>query len=440
MKRESRSSSIKKHIGLGAIFRVGGIILNLAVISVTYKLLQGEKFGIWVTLLTIINWLSFFDMGLGNGLRNKVTEELSKNNIKKAKEYISTTYIVMGIVALFISGIYLFISRYVSWDRVFNTNLIGRSEMYILMGIIVVGALINFATSLSIQLFYSIQRASMGSLGNFISQGITLVMLYSFYILGAINLQGVALINMGAIIFTNLILNYIFFRKHQELKPTFKDFKGEDIVDLVSLGGKFFIIQLSSVVILTTDNMIITRLLGPEYVTNYNIVSKLFSLIIIGHSIVLAPMWSAYTAAYIRTDKEWLKKSNKMMYLFMILILIGVALLIYIYPFIIKLWIGRGLDINNNLVILFGVYTVIYTWSNLHMHLLNGLGRVDIQFPIWLIQGIINIPLSIYLVRRFDLGVIGVILGTILSLVPFSIIAPIELQRVVSKMGRNDEL
>lgn len=413
------------------VFRVGGILANLMVIPVTLKLLGQEKFGIWVTLLTVINWVSFFDMGIGNGLRNKVTECLSRNERDGAREYVTTAYIVMGGAVVAAALTYLMMSRAVSWDSVFNSKSVDRGDMYLLMGIVVVGALINFAVSLAIQLYYSVQKASAGSLGNFISQAGTLLLLGYFLKFGPLTIKGVALINMGVLVATNLVLNWTFFRGHTFLLPSLKYFRREKIRSLVMLGGKFFVIQMASVVILTTDNMIITRLLGPEHVSGYNIVSKLFSLIIIGHGIILAPLWSAYTEAYTRGDGEWLVRNRRIMYLLMLPIVAGAGFLFLIYPYIIRIWIGEDLGISRSLVALFSIYTVIYTWSNLHMHLLNGLGRVKYQLPVWVFQGAINIPLSIYFVRVHNMGVNGVILGTTLSLVIFAIVAPVELNYTI---------
>ena len=417
------------------VFRIGGILANLMVIPVTLKLLGQEKFGIWVTLLTVINWVSFFDMGIGNGLRNKVTESLSHSQKEKAREYVTTAYVVMGGAVMAAALLYLMISRTISWDTVFNSKSVGRGDMYLLMGIVVVGALINFAVSLSIQLYYSLQKASAGSLGNFISQVGTLLLLMYFLKFGGLTIKGVALINMGMLVATNLLLNWTFFRGHRYLLPSIKYFRGKKIRSLVMLGGKFFVIQMASVVILTTDNMIITRLLGPEHVSGYNIVSKLFSLIIIGHGIILAPLWSAYTEAYSRKDRKWLVKNRKMMYLLMLPIVAGVGFLFITYPYIIRFWIGGELNISKSLVALFSVYTVVYTWSNLHMHLLNGLGRVRYQLPVWVFQGAINIPLSIYFVRVHNMGVNGVMLGTTLSLVIFAVMAPLELEYTIKSVG-----
>ena len=417
------------------VFRIGGILANLMVIPVTLKLLGQEKFGIWVTLLTVINWVSFFDMGIGNGLRNKVTECLSRNEREEAREYVTTAYIVMGGAVAAAALIYLIMSRAVSWDLVFNSKSVDRGDMYLLMGIVVVGALINFAVSLAIQLYYSVQKASAGSLGNFLSQAGTLLLLGYFLKFGSLTIKGVALINMGVLVATNLVLNWSFFRGHTFLMPSLKYFRREKIRSLVMLGGKFFVIQMASVVILTTDNMIITRLLGPEYVSGYNIVSKLFSLIIIGHGIILAPLWSAYTEAYTRGDGDWLVRNRKIMYLLMLPIVAGAGILFLVYPYIIRIWIGEDLGISRSLVALFSVYTVIYTWSNLHMHLLNGLGRVRYQLPVWVFQGAINIPLSIYFVRVHNMGVNGVMLGTTLSLVIFAIMAPIELNYTIGMVG-----
>ena len=85
----------------------------------------------------------------------------------------------------------------------------------------------------------------------------------------------------------------------------------------MGLGGRFFIMQLSSIIIFTTDNLLITQLFGPAEVTVYDVVYKLFSLISIGHNIILLPLWSGFTDAYVKSDIKWIRKTlKKLIYFF----------------------------------------------------------------------------------------------------------------------------
>jgi hypothetical protein len=59
------------------------------------------KYGSWLTLRSIILWFAFFDIGLGNGLRNKFTEAKAPGNLERTRIYISTAY---GLLILIFSA------------------------------------------------------------------------------------------------------------------------------------------------------------------------------------------------------------------------------------------------------------------------------------------------------------------------------------------------
>lgn len=46
---------------------------------------------------------------------------------------------------------------------------------------------------------------------------------------------------------------------------------------------------------------------GPDQVTIYNLSYKYFSVLIMAFSIVISPLWSAITEAYVRKDFKWFK-------------------------------------------------------------------------------------------------------------------------------------
>ena len=73
--------------------------------------LDAERYGVWLTLTSIVGWFTFFDAGLGNGLRNNLTEAFAKGNMIQAKEYISTTYAIIGLIFFSVLILFFFINK-----------------------------------------------------------------------------------------------------------------------------------------------------------------------------------------------------------------------------------------------------------------------------------------------------------------------------------------
>jgi len=104
----------------------------------------------------------------------------------------------------------------------------------------------------------------------------------------------------------NVFISLWFYRKYADLSPQLS-LNQHHVRPLLSLGGQFFVIQLAVLVIFTTDKILITQLFGPQYVTSYDIVFKLFSIITMAYALIAGPLWSAYTDAYHRGDLVWIR-------------------------------------------------------------------------------------------------------------------------------------
>ena len=91
----TRSITVKKNIAGALVLKCISILISLQVVPLTIDYINPTKYGIWLTLSSIIAWLSYFDLGFAHGFRNRFAESKAKGDIKLAKEYISTTYIVL---------------------------------------------------------------------------------------------------------------------------------------------------------------------------------------------------------------------------------------------------------------------------------------------------------------------------------------------------------
>lgn len=433
----SRSKNVKTNISISFILKIISTGISFMVIPMTINYLNTEQYGVWMTLLAIISWMSFFDMGLGNGLRNKLTEALSKNDIKSAKEYVSTAYVAISIIVLIIFIVLIFIIPNLNWNMIFNTENTANSVFIELVLIVVGFFLFNFVLSLCNSLFYAVQESALAGVG------LLLMNLFSLInILILMKTSSGSLIYIGisyglAMVMSSIILTICFFVRHKELIPKLKLVRKSKVNDILGISIKFFIIQVAAIVIFTTDSMIITQILGPAQVTSYILAQKLFSVVTIGHAIIVTPLWSAYTEAYSKGDINWIKKLLRRLNLLMIPIIMCVAALALISDEIFKVWIGNSVIFPKYLIIFMAFYTFISVWNNIYAYFLNGIGDLNLQMYTAIIAGLINIPLSILFCKYLNFGSSGVVLGTIISLLIFAVIGPLRTLSIVKKMKKN---
>lgn len=430
---KDRSKNYIKQVKGSFIFKFLAIFSSFLLIPLIIKYLGMEQYGIWSTLLSIASWIILFDVGIANGLRNKISESLAEENKLKTKHYISTAYIILGIISLFLIIVFLIISEYISWQKVFNTISITNQELKYVVNITFVFLFLNFWISIINQVFNGFQKTSLVVFNQFLSNAFSLFavfLLYKFYEPSLIKLSiiyGISLLS------SSLILSIWFYKKNSEFIPKIIFFGVDYLKPILSLGFKFFILQIGVVVILISDKILITQLFGPEYVASYDVVFKLFSIITIAHAILLSPLWSSYSDAYHRNDMKWIKKTIKNQLKIYLLIIVATILLSLLIKPIVSIWIGKDFIINNTLIVLIAFFVLVSCWNNIFSYFINATNKLFVMTILVIFLSIINIPLSIFLVKVLHFGIEGIVLGTIISLLFGSFLSPIQTYFLIYK-------
>ena len=77
-KGHERSIKAKKNILASFIIKGLSIAISLVLVPLTINYINPSRYGIWLTISSIVAWFSFFDIGLTQGLRNKFAEAKAK--------------------------------------------------------------------------------------------------------------------------------------------------------------------------------------------------------------------------------------------------------------------------------------------------------------------------------------------------------------------------
>lgn len=171
--KNQRTKDIKKNIVAGFGIKGVSIITQLLLVPLTINYISSELYGIWLTLSSIIQWINFFDIGFGNGLRNKLGEALALGHIKRAKIYVSTTYVIMGII-FFLLGIILYILiPYINWTNLLNLTSNYQEMISVVMRILLIAFCMQIVLKLLGNVIQAYQLYALSSLfdamGNLLS-------------------------------------------------------------------------------------------------------------------------------------------------------------------------------------------------------------------------------------------------------------------------------
>lgn len=119
-----RSRNVKKNAIGSLLIRILSMVVDFAKVPILLTYLDSERYGLYVTIASIVYWTHNFDFGLGTGLRYKLTSAISNSNFEYGKRLVSTAYLSMSGVMSFLLLVFLPIIAFLDWNRLLNTNTI----------------------------------------------------------------------------------------------------------------------------------------------------------------------------------------------------------------------------------------------------------------------------------------------------------------------------
>ena len=401
-----------KGVGISKIF---GLLTTFLTIPILIRYLGVEKYGVWSTLVSVVGWAVLLDLGIGNSLRNRVGELLAKNKYSWAAYEISEAYrIILIITSVMLITIFP-LSFFIKWQNLFNVTSIDELTLRIAIQIVFIGVLINTILMIANSVINAMQRVSVINFGQVIASTIFLIGIYVLSYIKASSIIDVALVYGISMVTPGVFINIWLFKKYPKLISKITLFKRKFSLILDS-SSKFLVIQLSTLVLFMMDRILMANFFGPEFVTQYDVIYKVFGIILMFNAMISTPLWSAYTEAFHKNDLIWimgmLKKQISVFFLMLIIIIIFSLNM----NRIVNLWIGDGFVTDNRLVWSVGLFIIIYLWNSIFVLLLNGVNKVNIQFYISIITVFINIPIALFFIKIMKYGLSSIILATCISL------------------------
>lgn len=435
-----KNKVVLNNIFLTLLIKGGALLISILIVPAYLSYFSNDTaYGAWVTISSVFTWITLFDFGIGNGLRNKLCKSFTDKDEKESKSLISSSYLFIGLISLLLLLCGLTVIWLINWNTFLkvDSSIVSPETFKFFVSVMYFGVIAHFFLLLICSICYALQQAFVPGLLSLLTQVIILIFLF-LPINGNLNTK---IIILSAIYFfaynIPLVIESIilFGTKLKGVRPSLKYFDFETAKSVMKLGGLFFVIQLALIALNSTNEIYINLFFKPEDVTTYQLYHKLFYIITVFISLISQPVWSAITKAMHEKRFLWIKKVNNLTFVLGIASLIVSFLLVLIYQPIVDIWLGKGrLNAETNILISFAIHTGMMGFTTLISTVSNGIGKLKWQAISVGAGAILKLLFVFIFTTLFSCNWSIVIVSNIIAMIPIVIMLPINTKIEIQKL------
>lgn len=427
-------------INIGSAFVIKGIALAISFWSLPLYIKFFDNdivLGLWFTILSVLTWVLTFDFGIGNGLRNKLVKPIEDKNNKSIKEYISSSYIILGALTLIIAIVIIPLVFIINWNYFFNVDftLVPRSLLIKVVIINISGILLQFFLRLINSILYSLQKSSINNFLALVSSVITFLFIFLYkgsnVQTNLVLLSMVHLIAVTAPLFITTII--VFSTSLRKNRPNINCFNKEKAKGVFFSGGKIFINQLLYLGLVSTNAFLISFFIDPSQVVEYQMYYKVFILSGTLYGLALTPLWSAVTQAHVNKDYKWINKYFNLMMLGAIVVLLGQYIGTLLLQFGFDIWLQSEAPIvNYTYAVIFATFGGVFTLQATVSTFAMGFNKPKLQAIMYAIALLLKLILIKVLIKSYPVWILIVFID-IIVIIPYIVLEYISVKKLIKE-------
>jgi O-antigen/teichoic acid export membrane protein len=401
-------------IASGVVTKGVAFLLTLITVPMTLHYLGPERYGIWVTVLSILAWLSMVDLGVANGLTPALSAAYGKNRNDLAQEYVATAFWGLILIAG-ISGLILVLFwGWLDWGWIFNIKAADlKQQVSFAMAIAAAIFLATLPLTITQRIYMSHQE---GLVANFWQIIISLAAVAGIYIVTRTE-GGLIYLVIGYLgtQFLMTLASTVWLFKYT--KPHLKPFiypSWSEAKHVMSLGGMFFTLQIATLVIYQKDNILITHYLGSSQAATYSVAWQMFLYLNVINILISPYLGPGFGEAYAKGDIRWMRKAfGHYMLATCGFAVPFVILFAWFYKPILAVWVGPEVVPTQETVFWLALWTLMLSIQAPMITLLNNTGRLRVFTIVYSLAALLNLPLSVILIK--SIGVSGGIIASVIT-------------------------
>lgn len=398
----------------GGVSKAIALATTLVSAPLTISYLGTERFGLWMTVSSLLTLLAFADLGIGNGLVNVVARHDARSDREAMRESISSAYVLLTGIAILLLGVFLAIYEHVPWSRLFGTHTPqGSGEA----GPAVLALVVFLCVSLPLT---AVQKVQLGLQKSWIanvwqSAGAVVSLIFTLFAVwhhrGVVVLIVAMAIGPAMAMLANSLLEFSISRP--DLMPRWRYATVRTAKSLLKVGAAFFVLQVTSIAANGLDTLVVAQLFGASAVGPYAVTYKLYQLVLIA-GLFLQPLWPAFGEALARGDYVWARKAVNLA----IRLSVGVGLLLglsvaILGDRIIALWVGEAVVPGNDILLSFACWILLASYGGVISAFLNNGMLLRYQLKTYTLASVAAVALKYPLAAW--LGASGVVWATVVA-------------------------
>jgi len=415
---------------------------SLITVPLTLKYLGNERFGLWMTISSVLAMAAFADFGVGNGVLTNVAKAFGRDDMEEVRKTVSSGFAILNSIAILLLLAFFAIYRFVNWGDFFRVvSPQARSEAGPALAVFATCFALNISLDVVQRVQLGLQQGYRYGLWQLSGSLAALIGIVSGIWL-RVSLPVLVVAIAGAPVFATMLNTIHFFGfVRPDLRPRLELVSRAVISQVARIGGLFFILQLVVVASFSADNFIIARALGAVNVPEYSIPQRMFALMGVLLAALVAPFWPAYGEAISRCDIAWVRHTlRRSLLIVFVLSFIASSLLLLLAPKLIYWWVGSRIHPPFMLLLGLAVLSIIECCSFTIGAFLNGAAAIRFQIGVSVCFGIVCVVLKVVLTRRF--GLVAVPWSTIFSCIlvqvlPWAFFIPRFLKELESRSKAN---
>lgn len=421
----SKIKNVSKNILFAVFSNVLGLFLSFIVRRIFILQLGSEYVGLNSLFINVLGVLSFAELGIGVAVTASLYAPISQDNFSLVRAYLEFYRKFMNFVALFVEIMGIIAGLFIPF-LIHNQSSFSAFQLWLYFVLFTTSSAVSYLLTYKRILLTADQADYISSSNNLVFK-IVIAIFQIFFLICWRSYVLYLITQICFILLSNIVINrkinlmygHIF---HSNEKQTLgeEERRGlkKDIVGMISA-------KVGGIILTSSDNIMISMFLGLGILGRY----ANYAMLISGASLVLNQIFSSLTPSignyrfvskHVDSIDELTVFERILKINYLLVIIASIALSLYVSIFV-KIWLSSKFILPNIVAIVIIVNFAVNQFRQVVIVFMSAYGLFWQQRFKSILEALINIVLSIFLLAFTNLGILSVLMGTIVTNVGFNL-------------------